>query len=63
MAHKQQTAAISCRIRFARNLTGFPFPTRMNERQRRICEKVRGFLFRKLEYGPRLRLYRHGQSA
>ncbi len=46
MAHKQQTAAISSRIRFARNLTGFPFPTRMNERQRRdLCEKVRAAFF------------------
>lgn len=33
MAHKQQSAALSSRIRFARNLTEFPFTTRMTEKR------------------------------
>ena len=46
MAHKQQSAALSSRIRFARKLTEFPFPTRMTEKQRvSLREKVRAAFF------------------
>lgn len=46
MENKQKTAAISSRIRFARNLTDFPFPSRMSEKQRKeLCEKVRVAFF------------------